>query len=146
MNKPEVKGNIRDILKHLIGQRLLDITQDDEEDRVAGRDRFIELFFENGDTLKLFSLPNESYKARGAFAFSDPDKRMMEREYIPNERDAQSKWVVMEWRDEDGITYHTMPTFGRRHIFNENCWCGTSTKIREDGIPIITHNEEQVPE
>jgi hypothetical protein len=146
MSNKEICGNIRDILKHLIGQRLLDITQQDQEDIDAGRDHFIELMFENGDTLKMFSLAGEFYKARGSFAFSDPDKPDGEREYTPNEEDAKAKWNVVEWRDEDGIAYHNMPTFGRRHIFNENCWCGTSKKIRDDGIPIITHNEEKVSE
>ena len=44
-------ANIRDILGQFVGQRLVDITQHDEEEWEAGREAYICLMFERGGTL-----------------------------------------------------------------------------------------------
>jgi hypothetical protein len=65
--------NIREILGHLIGQRLLEITQEDEEDREAGRGGFIQFGFEDGNTVTLYiAQDNLAYKEGYPLSFSDP--------------------------------------------------------------------------
>lgn len=48
----ETYANIRQILGHLIGQRVVDITQHDPEDFVEGEGSFVMFLFENGDYAK----------------------------------------------------------------------------------------------
>lgn len=47
----EVYSNIREILGRFIGQKLLDITQHDEEEFAETKQSYVCLMFEKGDTI-----------------------------------------------------------------------------------------------
>lgn len=135
-------SNIRKILGHLIGQRLLEITQHEKQEFLEGKDSFVELMFENGDTLKFFVADESAYKSGFPFCYSDPDKTMMDDIYVPSEEDAaEGKWAVVQWNTDAGRELHVMPNFGKHHIFDESCWCGTRKEIRSDGVPMIYHEQ-----
>ena len=59
-------ATIREILGNTIGQRLVDITQHDEEDfdPETGDGTFVMLMFENGDTLR-FSIADSGLEYSG---------------------------------------------------------------------------------
>lgn len=140
----ESYANIRDILGHLIGRTVVDITQHDKEDFVAGDDAYVELMFDDGNTLKFFTLENKHYKAPGPFCFSDPNTAEKDAdEYVPTEDDKSTKgWIVVEKEDTE-YPVHVIPNFGRNHILNMGCWCNPALDpFRED--PIVNHNEERL--
>ena len=45
--------NVREIIGHLIGGKLLDITQDTSDERSEFGEAYIELHFDSGDTLRI---------------------------------------------------------------------------------------------
>ena len=53
MSQPneETHDNVRQFMSHLIGQTIVDITQDDPEERAAG-DEYVMLLLSGGDYLK----------------------------------------------------------------------------------------------
>ena len=137
-------ANIREILRNYIGQTLVEITQHDEEDLAAGRDSFVELMFENGSTLKFFNTDSEHYKCGFPFMFNDTQARDPEAPFVPDEADAAAhKWLVVETYTEDGTIDHVLPANGKHHFLNEECWCGTSRKMFENGRYCVNHEEEK---
>jgi hypothetical protein len=141
----DTSGNIRQILGHLIGQRLIDITQEDEEDRAAGRDGFVQFMFENGDTFKTFAADSDSYKSGFPFCFSDP-KDKDDKPWEPSAEDLAGggRWKVVEHYTEDGTVDHCLPMYGKRHFLEPECWCEPQKEFRDDGSWFFTHKE--VPE
>jgi len=138
----EPYANIREILGHLIGRTLIEITQHDKEDFLNGEDSFVELMFNDGNTLKFFALDSKLYKVPGAFCFSDPNGETEEDEYVPTEEDRATKgWIVVEKKTDPDYPVHVLPNFGRNHILTMDCWCRPKLdEYRED--PIVNHNEE----
>lgn len=144
--QPVNEGKLRDILAHLLGQRLLEISESDPEDIEAGGDPFVELMFENGDTLRFFVVDGEEYASGFPFCFSDPDKGKQDDIFHPDAEDAAArKWCVVEERTETGPVGHVIPAFGKEHRMDADCWCrpaierlGGEHRLRR----IVTHNEE----
>lgn len=67
-------SNIREILGHLIGQELVDITQHDQEEWEKERVSYVELLFARGDNLRFYVLDAELYAPiPGPFRYSDPN-------------------------------------------------------------------------
>jgi hypothetical protein len=145
MEDTDTYANIREILGFLIGQKVVDITQEDKEDREAGRDSFVELLFENGATLKFFVLDSDQYKAPGPFCFSDPARNDDDELYHPSPEDvAAHKWAVVVELTEDGEIMHVIPCFGKLHHIGENCDCKPRKDFRDDGSWSWVH--EEMPE
>lgn len=143
MSKQIEAGNIRELLGHLIGQKLVDITQDDAEDRALGRDPFVVLMFENGDTLQFNVADGEDYACGFPFCFSDPDKSQDDDgPWIPSAEDlASGNWAVVCQNTVDGIIQHCMPMHGKHHFLDETCWCNPKKMWREDDSFYFTHEE-----
>ena len=133
-------ANIREILGDFIGQRVLTISQHDRDDFLAGEDAFVELMFENGMTLKFFTLDSSLYKAPGAFCFSDPNGDSDE--YVPSEEEKEQRgWIVVDRADMEGGHKHILPNFCRNHLLNMDCWC--HPKYDDFAEDIINHREEK---
>jgi len=141
-DEPEVKANIRDLLGFFIGQRLLEITQNEVGPLAdPDADKFIELMFENGQTIKFFIADNDAYKAGSPLCFTDG--KMVDDDYVPTQEQADAHgWIAVEWRDENGCVDHCIPTFGRNHQLCPECFCHPKKEYREDGSYFFTHNEE----
>jgi hypothetical protein len=141
-DEPEVRANIREILGLFIGQRLLDISQNEVGDLAdPDEDGFIQLMFENGQYIKFFITDNEHYKAKSPLCFTDGHE--VDDEYVPSLEDAAArKWAVVSWCDEHGSVYHVIPTFGRNHCRVPECWCNPKKSYRDDGSYFYVHNEE----
>jgi len=141
-DQPEVRANIREILGLFIGQRLLDISQNEVGELAdPDADSFIQLMFENGQYIKFFITDSEHYKAKSPLCFTDGTNGSDE--YIPSPEDAAArKWAVVVWRDEHGSVDHVVPTFGRNHDLNPECWCNPVKGFRDDDSYYFTHNEE----
>ena len=59
-DQPEVRANIRELLGLFIGQRLLDISQNEVGELAdPDEDGFIQLMFENGQYIKFFITDSE---------------------------------------------------------------------------------------
>jgi hypothetical protein len=146
MSIPQHADNIRQLLGHLIGQRLLEITSEDQEDRDAGRDRFVELMFENGYTVKFFLADGYSYRGGYPMCFSDPDPDPDAQDdngfFHPKPEDvALHRWAVVEEFTPDGPTSHVIPCFGKLHFIGSTCWCNSAREVKDDGDLFWTHNE-----
>lgn len=141
-DEPEIRANIREILAPFIGLRLLDVFQQEVGELAdPDADPFIELMFENGEYIKFFIADNEHYKAGAPLCFSDGTEGSDE--YVPSPEDAAArKWAVVEWRDEHGRVYHVIPSYGRNHELNPECWCKPVKGFRDDDSYYFTHNEE----
>ena len=50
----ETYSNIREILGHLIGRKLVEITQHDEDEFLEDGRSYVQLMFEDGDHIKFF--------------------------------------------------------------------------------------------
>lgn len=132
-------GNIRDILGSLIGQRVLDISQHDPED--IG-DSFVQLMFENGKSLKFYILDSEHYKAPGPIVLSDPD--LASDEWTPTEEEAAAgNWAVVNVWDDKQPENHVLPTHGKKHSLDIDCWCRPATEPGPECL-IVKHKESQV--
>jgi hypothetical protein len=138
---------IRDLLKHLIGQRLLEITEADEDERKDGRDNFVELMFEKCDTVRFFMAPNHAYRGRSPISFSDPDEKDDQFEdgyFCPTpEEEAIGGWVAVDWRDATGTERHIVPVKGKHHWLDGNCWCNPDRHFYPDGHSDWRHNEAE---
>lgn len=53
MTDEEPYSNIRSILGHFIGSRLLDVTQHDQDEYALMKKGYVMLFFENGDWIRV---------------------------------------------------------------------------------------------
>lgn len=58
---PEEYSNIRQLLGHLIGRTVIDITQHDYEEFQETKQSYVMLMFDNGDYVK-FSIGAEGFK------------------------------------------------------------------------------------
>lgn len=135
-------SNIRELLSHLIGKTLMDITQDDPDEE---GDRFVELMFDDGNTLRFFTLDPELYE-KGAFCFSDPHPDRIDDEdmYTPTKDEmAAGKWAVIEMTDRDPVEGHIVPTFGKNHYLNQSCWCQPKTDMNPHGMLCVTHEASE---
>jgi hypothetical protein len=143
MNEPEVKANIRELLGHFIGQRVLEITQNEVVDfDPRKQDHFVELMFENGCTLKFFITDSEHYKSGAPFCFSDGKE--VDDEWVPTKEECESRgWICIAWRDGDGRVDHVIPTFGQNHRLIPECWCGPLREVRDDESYFYTHNASE---
>ena len=140
-DKPEFHANIREILGHLINKRLVEITMHDEEDLDAGKDGFVELMFEDGNTLRFFTTDNDKYKSGSPFCFSDPKNGNTE--YTPTpEEEAAHGWVAIGGIDEEGMHDHCIPTWGRHHFLEASCWCKPTRDYAAGDDFFYSHNEE----
>lgn len=136
-------ANIREILGHLIGKKLLEITQHDESDVAEGKDNFIELMFENGHTLKVFLLDDVMYVAGACMSFSDPSDKDDDGLYHPDADDMRlRKWAVVAENSDLGRMDHVIPCFGKLHYIGEICWCKPTKEFREDRSWFFNHHKE----
>ena len=144
-DQPEVVANIREILGLFIGQRLLEITQNEVGELAdPDADGFIQLMFENGQYIKFFIADSEHYKAKAPLCFSDGHE--VDDEYVPTLEEVEAHgWVVINWRDEHGSVDHCIPTFGRNHCLVPECWCAPKKEYCDDDSYFFVHNEEQPP-
>ena len=136
--------NIRELLGHLQGQRLIEITAEDQEDRDAGRDGYVELMFENGNTVKFFLVDGDDYKCGFPLCFSDPDPDAPEDDgfYHPDSADAAAhKWAAVEHYNEEGPATHIIPCFGKLHFIEKTCWCGPKREVTDNDVLMFNHNE-----
>ena len=127
MSDPVAEGKIREILAHLIGKRVLDISQQDPEDIAAGKDSFVELMFEDGNTLKFFIADSDAYVGGFPMSFSDPNPRPEDDDGLwhPNAAERNGgAWAVVEMRTDKGPVNHVLPTSEPLHALDESCWCG----------------------
>ena len=69
---PMQSGNIRDYLGRFIGQKVIDITRDDENE--AG-DAYVCLLFEDGNWIKFFAVDADLYQ-NGCFAICVPEDEL----------------------------------------------------------------------
>jgi hypothetical protein len=137
-------GNIRELIGHLIGKRLLDISQQDPE-QLETDDPFIQLMFEDGNTLTFFVLESELYK-KGCMCFSDPHPGRIDDEdmYTPTEEEkAGGKWAVIEMNDREPVEGHVVPTYGRNHFLHQQCWCGPKSEMNPHGMLCVTHEAQE---
>jgi hypothetical protein len=134
-------GNIREILGFLIGKTVVDITQEDAEDRKAGRDSFVELLFDNGATLKFWVLDSDLYKAPGPMCFSDPSREDDEIFHPDPADEAAHKWAAVAELTEEGEVMHVIPCFGKLHHVGETCDCKPHKDFRDDGSWSWVHEE-----
>lgn len=135
-------SNIRELLGHLIGQRLIEITQDDEDEE---GDRFVELMFENGNTVRFFTVDSEHYRD-GCFCFSDPNPDRIDEEdfYTPTaEEKAAGKWAVIEMDGRDPVEGHVVPLTGKQHYLNQTCWCRPKTEVNPHGMLCVIHEASE---
>ncbi len=58
--------NIRQILGHLVGQRIVDVTQHDESEFTEDGKSYVMFMFDSGDTVKFFV-------GEDGFSYSEPD-------------------------------------------------------------------------
>lgn len=133
--------NIRELLGHLVGQHLIDIVQKDSDE--AG-DQFTEFLFEDGNSVKFFLAPGESYQCGFPMCFSDPnpDKPESDGFYHPSEENtAARKWAVVEDITPTGKSAHVIPCFGQLHAVDETCWCRPDFEMCENGIAMFNHKE-----
>ncbi len=147
MAEEHIYEKLRDILKHLIGQRLLEITEADKEELIDGRDKFVEFMFDGGDTVRFFMAPNDAYQGRSPISFSDPDKKShyrFENEYFhpTAEEEAKGGWIAVDWRDATGTERHILPVKGKLHWLDGNCWCNPDRHFYDNGGWDWRHNEE----
>jgi hypothetical protein len=119
---------------------VIDITQNDEEDRLAGRDGFVEFMFENGYTFKIFCADPKAYKSGFPFCYTTPDEN--DGLYHPSAEDAaKGKWAVVEQHSADGTIDHIIPCRGKLHEFDKDCFCKPKKGFRDDGSYFFTHEE-----
>lgn len=136
--------NIREILGHLVGKRVMFISQHDEDEIARGGDSYVELIFEDSNTLKFFCLDSDLYKAQSAFCFSDPSTKEDDGYYHPSEEEAAAgHWAVVNKQTDLGTVGHCVPTFGKHHLLAEECWCNPIKQMRDDDSWFLTHNKEQ---
>jgi len=146
--KARVANNIRELIGHLIGKRLIEITSEDEEDRVAGRDRFVTLMFDDGNTATFYFAKDSSvYRGNSPMSFSDPDNKDQSFEdgyFHPTPEDkARHMWIAVDWRDATGTEQHVLPGWTEDHFLDEGCWCKPAKKFRDDGSWYWGHNEKE---
>ena len=139
----EPVANIREILGLFIGQRLLEITQNEVGELAdPDADNFIQLMFENGQYIKFFIADNECYKAKAPLCFSDGHE--VDDEYVPTPEDAAAhNWILVRWRDEHGSVDHCIPTYGQNHCLVPECWCNPKKEYRDDDSYFFVHNEAE---
>lgn len=131
-------GNIREILGRLIGKKLIDISQHDQED-LKTLDSFIQLMFDDGCTLRFYILETELYKAPAPLVMSDPNESS---EWVPTaEEIASGNWAVVVSANPEQQENHVVPTHGKHHSLDIDCWCGTETELADNGILIVKHKE-----
>jgi hypothetical protein len=139
-------STIRELLSHLIGKRLLEITGEDEEDRAAGKDRFATLMFDDGNTVTFYFAQDQSaYRGNSPMSFSDPDDKSQSFEdgYFhptPEEKERRG-WIAVNWHDATGTETHVVPVWTKDHFLGESCWCQPIKKVREDESWFWGHNE-----
>lgn len=139
-NKQSV-GNIRELIGHLIGKRLTDITQQDNDHE---GDRFIEFMFEDGNTATFFLADGEAYQCGFPMCFSDPDPNAPEDDgfYHPEPADtADRKWAAVAEYTNNGEVMHVIPCFGNLHYIGETCDCRPAKQFRDDGSWYFSHEE-----
>jgi hypothetical protein len=145
-SRERTASTIRELLSHLIGKRLLEITGEDEEDRADGKDRFASLMFDDGNTVTFYFAQDESaYRGGSPMSFSDPDDQNEEFtdgyfHPTPEEKERHG-WVCVSWRDAQGEEFHVVPTWTEDHFLDGSCWCGPIKKLREDDSWYWGHNE-----
>jgi hypothetical protein len=131
--------NIRELLGHLVGKRLMEITQEDEDHE---GDRFIDLLFEDGNSLRFYMTDSEHYIGGFPFSFSDPNDEEDDGFYHPDPEHAAAKqWAVVEDITPLGTIYHTIPCFGQLHFIGESCWCHPVRVTCDNGRVLSNHNE-----
>ena len=148
MMSERTADTIRELLSHLVGQRLLEITENDKDEIAEGEDNFIELMFDGGDTVQFFIASDPSaYRGGSPIAFSDPDKEsgeLFEDGFFrptPEEKEKVG-WIAVQWHDSGGVEVHIVPVKGREHFLDKNCWCNPIKKVRDDDSWFWGHNEE----
>lgn len=127
MSNPICEGKLRDILAHLLGQKLLDISEHDPEDLAEGKDSFVELMFDGGHTLKFNVADADSYVSGYPFCFSDPHPKPEDDDGLwhPTREESNSgAWAVVEHLTDKGPVNHMLPTSEPLHALDEGCWCG----------------------
>lgn len=133
--------NIRELLGHLIGQKLMEITQQDKDE---DGDPYVELLFEKGNTLKFFLADGEDYECGFPFCFSDPDPNAPEDDgfFHPDPADEEAhKWAAVVELTPKGEVLHVIPCFGKLHHIGEECWCNPRKDFRDDGSWSWVHEE-----
>jgi hypothetical protein len=130
--------NIRELLGHLKGQRLMEITQEDEGHE---GDRFIDLLFEDGNSLRFYLTNSEHYIGGYPFSFSDPGPEDDGFYHPDPEHAAAKQWAVVEEITPIETVYHIIPCFGQLHFIGESCWCHPVRDRRDDGGLLFNHNE-----
>ena len=147
-NKSEEYVNIRDILKPVIGQKLVEITQHDDAEFAAGKDSYVMLMFESGTTVKFNIADNAAYRSGYAINIVEPgDDPKVDGLYHPSkEEEAARGWLVVECLTDDILCGHVLPTWGRLHqVDTAGCWCGATAEDKEPDHRfrrVWTHNEE----
>lgn len=137
MNEPVLSGGIRDLLKHLIGQRLMEITEEDDDEE---GDPFVDLLFENAQSVRFFIAPNDAYECGAPLCFSDPNGDS-DGLYHPDPEDvAAHKWAVVVEITPKGEMQHIIPCFGKLHAISEICDCGPKKELK-DGHEFYNHKE-----
>lgn len=133
-------GNIRDILGWMIGQRIVDISQKDPEDVGDG---YVQLILENGKTIKFYTLDSDLYKAPGCIAIGDPS--LSPDVWEPTEEEAAAgNWAVVNVWDDKQPENHVLPTHGKKHSLDIDCWCQPDTEPGPEDHLIVKHKESQV--
>jgi hypothetical protein len=131
--------NIRDLIGHLIGQRLVDITQPDEDEE---GDHYDELMFEKGNTVKFFFADSEAYEGGFPMCFSDPNREDDDGFYHPDPEAVEAhKWAAVGEITPKGEILHAIPCFGKLHHIGETCNCHPQKGFRDDGSWYFTHEE-----
>jgi hypothetical protein len=80
--------------------------------------------------------------------FSDPDKETFDHfedgYFHPTQEEEESHgWIAVDWRDESGIERHLVPTWGKHHWLDGNCWCNPDRYFYEDGLHDWRHNPKE---
>lgn len=135
-----MEGKMRDILAHLIGKKLLDVSQQDPEDVADGKDHFVELMFEDAHTLKFYIADPEDYVSGFPMSFSDPKREEDDGLWHPTKEERNGgAWAAVEALTDKGRVMHVVPTSEPLHALEESCWCGPS--IDEQGTVIHEQKE-----
>lgn len=143
-------GNIRDILQPAVGQRVIDISQHDKADLEDGKDAFVQFLFENGVTIKFYISENEAYASGVPICMQDPntpDDPNDDGCWHPTEQEQiEGRWAVLEVANDDLRTGHVVPTFGKAHKLEGDCWCEPKfEKLTSEHRTrqMYTHNAEE---